>query len=120
MNTERPQAVTVAAVLLALMSALGVTTAFVPALTSGVPAVVVYGSAVLGVVGLVAAYGLWRLKRWSVWLAIVVSLLGALSAAPGIAAAPTTLLFVLAAVGTAANVLIIVLAMLPASRRAYA
>ncbi|MBA2713237.1 MAG: hypothetical protein H0U55_06745 [Rubrobacteraceae bacterium] len=120
MNTQRPQAVTVAAVLLALFSVLSVISTFIPAFSDGVPAVVVYGSAVLGLVGLAAAYGLWSLKKWGVWLSIILSVLNLLSAAPGIAFAPTTLLFVFALVTVIGSALIIVLVLLPPSRRAYA
>jgi uncharacterized membrane protein (DUF2068 family) len=119
MNTQRPTAVAVAASLLALFSLLGVVSVFVPAFSDGVPAVVVYGGAVLGVLGLIAAYGLWTLKKWGMWLAIPLSALNLLSAAPGIAFAPTTLLFVAATVTVAICALIIVLVVMPASRRAY-
>ena len=117
---SRPLPVTVAAVLLALFSALSVVSIFVPAFSEGVPAVVVYGGAVLGILGLVAAYGLWTLKRWSVWLTIILSVLNLLSAAPGIAFAPTTLLFVGALVTVVVSALIIVLVVLATSRRAFA
>ncbi len=120
MTTQRPTAVTVAAALLALFSLLGVVATFIPSFSDGVPAVVVYGGAVLSVLGLIAAYGLWTLKRWSVWLAIILSALNLLSAAPGIAFAPTTLLFVFATVSVVVCALIIVLVLLPVSRRAYA
>ncbi len=120
MNTQRPTAVTVAAALLALFSVLSVISTFIPAFSNGVPAVVVYGGAVLGLVGLAAAYGLWNLKEWGVWLAIVLSVLNVLSAAPGLAFAPTTVLFVGAIVGVVGYALIIVLVVAPASWRAYA
>jgi len=120
MNTQRPTAVTVAAVLLALFSVLNLISTVIPAFSEGVPAVVVYGSAVLGFVGLVAAYGLWMLKKWGVWLTIVLSALNLLSAAPGIAFAPTTVLFVAAVVTVVGYALIIALVMMPVSRRAYA
>lgn len=119
MNTQRPLPVTIAAVLLALFSLLNVISTFIPAFSNGVPAIVVYGSAVLGLVGLAATYGLWMLKKWSVWLAIVLSVLNVLSAAPGIAFAPTTLLFVGALVTVVGYALILVLVVMPASRRAY-
>lgn len=120
MNTQRPTAMSVAAALFALFNVLSVATAFIPAFSNGVPGVVVYGTAVLGLVGLVAAYGLWTLKKWGVWVTIVLSLLNALAAVPGIAFAPTTLLFVSAIVGVVGYALIIVLVMMPTSRRAYA
>lgn len=81
---------------------------------------VVYGGAVLGLLGLLAAYGLWNLKKWSVWVTIVLSLLSILSAAPGIAFAPTTVLFVAALLTVVGYALIIVLVVLPGSWRAYA
>lgn len=120
MTTQRPTAVTVAAVLLALFSCVGLIGTLVPAFSEGVPAVVVYGGTVLGAIGLAAAYGLLRLKRWSVRLAVVVSLLNALSAAPGIAFAPTAPLLAGAIVTVLGFALIIFLVALPHSRRAYA
>jgi uncharacterized membrane protein (DUF2068 family) len=112
---SRPTSVTVAAVLLALSSLLNL----VPLPVEGVPAVVVYGALVLGVVGLVAAAGLWLLKRWGFWLAVAVSALNLLSAAPGIFAAPTAALRVAATTGVLVSALIIVLVVVPSSRRAF-
>jgi hypothetical protein len=117
---ERPTPVSVAAVLLALLSVLNLVSTVIPAFSSGVPAVVVYGSAVLGLLGLVAAYGLWSLNKWGVWLTIILSVLNILSAAPGIVFAPTTVLFVGAIVTVVGYALIIVLVVVPTSRRAFA
>ncbi len=111
---SRPLPVTVVAVLLVLLSLLNL----VPLPMEGVPAVVVYGALVLGVAGLVAA-GLWLLKRWGLWLAIVVCALNLLSAAPGIPFAPTAALRVAATVTVLASALIIVLVVLPTSRHAF-
>ena len=61
MNTQRPLPVTGAAVLLALLSLLYLIFPLLP--TEGVPALVVYSNVVWGVVGLVAAAGLWMLNR---------------------------------------------------------
>jgi uncharacterized membrane protein (DUF2068 family) len=118
MNTQRPLPVAIAAVLLAVLSLPNLIFPLLP--TEDVPALVVYSGVVLGVAGLVAAAGLWRLKRWSMWLAIVVCALGILSAAPGLTEAPTALLRVLATVGVVGSALIILLVVLPNSRRAYA
>src|ERR687885_376160 len=94
----RPMTVTVAAVLMALI---GLTNLLSPALpgAEAVPAVVIYGGIVLGVVGLVAVVGLWLLRRWGLWLTIVVSVLNIVSAAPGIFFAPTGAARSLAAIG---------------------
>ena len=83
-----------------------------------VPAVVIYGGIVLGVAGLVATVGLWMLKKWGFWLTIVVSVLNVLSAAPGVAFAPGTLK-AFAVVGVVVPAFIIVLVVLPTSRRAF-
>ena len=74
---------------------------------------------VLGVLGLVGAAGLWTPKRRALWLTIVVSVLNILSATPGLAFAPTPTLRVLATVGVVGFAVVILLAVLPGSRRAY-
>jgi hypothetical protein len=76
----RPLPVTIAAVLLALLSLANL----LPLFPEGVPAFVIYLGIVLGVAGLIGAAGLWMLKRWSVWLTIIVSVLNILLAAPGL------------------------------------
>ena len=117
METTRPLSVTIAAVLLALASLVNV---IIPLFPTELPGFVVYSGAALGVAGLFAAAGLWRLKRWSVVLTIVVALLNILSAAPGLFIAPTTALFVSAIVGCALFALILALVVLPTSLRSYA
>jgi hypothetical protein len=113
----RPSSVTIAVILQVIISLANVVFTFL--LSDGVPAIVVYGGFVLGVLGLIGAVGLWALKRWAVWLTILVSVLNILSAAPGIAFAPTPLFRFLATVGVVAPAVIILLVVLPVSRRAY-
>ncbi len=113
----RPLPITVAAVLMALF---GLVNLFSPLFPSeGVPAFVIYLGVVLGVVGLIAAAGLWMLKRWALWLTIVVSVLNILSAAPGIAFAPNVVLRVAATVTVVGFAVVILLVVLPNSRRTY-
>jgi hypothetical protein len=112
--------VTVAAILLALCSLLSLPGPLLPG-SEGVPEVVLYSGVVLGIVGLVAAVGLWMLRKWSLWLTIVVSVLNILSAAPGVAFAPNAPLQVAATVTVVVFALIIVLVVgVPSSRRALA
>jgi uncharacterized membrane protein (DUF2068 family) len=119
MNTQRPLSVIIAAILMALISLVGLPGPLLPG-SEEVPAVVIYGGIVLGIVGLIAAVGLWMLKTtWGFWLTVVVSALNILSAAPGIAFASDAALQVFAAVGVLVPTLIIVLVVLPISRRAY-
>jgi len=122
MNTQRPPAVTVAVVLLALLSAVTMvplSLMFSPAVAAEIPAFVTYLGVILGVVGLVAAYGLWALKRWSVWLTIILSAVSILLSVPPILFGPTVAIQVLNILSGVAFALIIVLVLLPASRRVY-
>ncbi len=113
---SRPLPVTVAAVLMALSSLVGLPGPLLPG-SEGVPAVVLYGGIVLGIIGLVATVGLWMLKKWGFWLTIVVSVLNILSAAPGVAFAPGAVK-IFALIGVLVPALIIVLVVLPSSRQA--
>jgi uncharacterized membrane protein (DUF2068 family) len=120
---SRPLPVTVAAVLLAIFSVL-IDLSFplwadaIPR-EGGLPAVVVYLSVAVGVAGLVGAAGLWMLRRWGIWLAIVVSVLNILDGASGVAGAPSAALRVASTAVVLVFVLIIVLMVMPISRRAY-
>jgi hypothetical protein len=118
MNTPRPLTLTLAAVLLGLISTASLIPE--PSLEEGVPAIVIYSGYVLGVLGIATALGLWLRKKWGIWLTIVVSALNILSAAPGIIFAPTTTLWLLATVGVIWYALIIALLLMPQSRHAYA
>jgi hypothetical protein len=113
----RPLPVTVAAILLVLFSLTNLLSPFLP--MEGVPAVVVYLGVALGVASLLAAAGLWMLKRWALWLTIVVSVLNILSAAPGLSFAPNVMLRVAATVTVVGFAVIVLLVVLPNSRRAY-
>jgi hypothetical protein len=115
----RPLPVTAAAILMALISVVGLPGPLLPG-ADEVPAIVIYGGIVLGIVGLVAAVGLWLLRKWSIWLTVIVSALNILSAAPGIVFAPNAALQTFATVGIVVPALIIVLVVLPTSRRAFA
>ena len=84
------------------------------------PYFIIVLAVILGVVGIVAAYGCWKQMRWGVILTIIVNLLGGLSAAPGILFAPTTQLFVSASVSVAISIVIIVMCLWPDRKLATA
>jgi uncharacterized membrane protein (DUF2068 family) len=113
---SRPQTVTIAAILLALLSLANL---LAPLILPAEAGSVVYLVIVLGVFGLVSAGGLWMLKRWALWLTIVVCVLNILAAAPGLVFASDFTGRVLAAIGVVGFALVIVLAVLPGVRRAY-
>jgi hypothetical protein len=112
----RPQTVTIAAILLALGSLANL---LAPLMLPAEAGSIVYVIIVLGVVGLVGAAGLWMLKRWALWLTIVVSVLNILAAAPGLVFATELTGRLLATIGVVGFALVILLAVLPGSRRAY-
>ena len=118
----RPLPVAVAAILLVLLSLFDFPWPY-EILFPGAeepPAFVIYSGYMVGIVGLVVTVGLWMLKPWSYWATIVVCILNFLSGAPGVLMAPGAALKAVIAVGEIMAVLIIVLVMLPDSRRALA
>ena len=117
MNTQRPLSVTIAIVLLV---ALNLGNLLTPVISEGAPASAIYLLFVLGALGLVGAAGLWRLKWWAVWFTIVLSMLNILAAAPGLVFAPDPTSRALATIGVVGFGLVILLVVLPNSRRAYA
>ena len=125
--SPRPLPVTVAAILLVLLALSDFPWLFdfffltlfpVGDVEGGPPAFILYSGYVLGVAGLVAAVGLWMLQKWSYWVTIVVCVLNFVLGAPGVVMAPGAALKAFIAVGEVVAVLIIVLVVLPDSRRA--
>src|SRR5215208_2111882 len=116
----RPQAVTVAALLLVLLSLFNFPWPWLVLFpwAQPPPAFVIYTGFVLGIVGLVVAVRLWMIKAWSYRATIVVCVLNILAGAPGVFLGPTVGIRVLSAVLEVVALLIIVLVMRPSSRRA--
>jgi hypothetical protein len=126
MNTNRPLTANAAIVLLTLMSVLGLITpvlAVVLPLKSGPPLVIQVSSVVvMGIGGLIAAVGLWSLKRWGLALASIVAALGVLTSLYSLwflSPIPSAGMGASIVVGVV-NALVLVLVALPATRRAYA
>ena len=105
----RPLPVTAASVLLALLS---VGNLLAPVISEGIPTAAVYLLIVVGALGLVSALGLWMLMRWALWASIIVCVLNILMNAPEIGSP-------LAAISIVGFALVILLVVLPNSRRAY-
>ena len=111
----QPPPVIIAMVLLALLSL----TNLVPAeqvILEGNPTAAVFLPVVVGVGGLVGAWALWRLKRWAPWLVIIVCVLNILINAPQLT---SPFMAIYAAIYIVVCALVIVLVVLPSSRRAY-
>jgi hypothetical protein len=119
---SRPPTVTVAAILLVLLSLSDFPWLY-NLLFPGAeepPAFLLYSGYVVGLVGLLVAIGLWMLQRWSFWATIIVCVLNFLFGLPGLLFAPGAALKSVIALTEVVAVLVIVLVMLPASRRALA
>ena len=118
----RPQSVTIAVVFLALLSLLNFTPPLItaPLLRSDYPTIVFVLGIALGVLGLLAAGGLWMLRRWGLLLTIIVSVLNILLAAPWITVESQVTGKLLAGVTAAGFALVLFLVMQRNSRRAFA
>jgi hypothetical protein len=119
--SPRPQPVTVAAILLALFSLMNFPGPWwyaVPGAAELTPMFVLYSGILLGVVGLVAAVGLWMMKTWSYWATIVVCVVNILFNVSGLVMVLPGGLKALIAVQTVGFVLTLVLVVLPSTRRA--
>jgi hypothetical protein len=118
----RPQPVTIAGVFLALLSLLNFASPLYtsPLLQTDYPTIVLFLGIALGVLGLLAAGGLWMLRRWGLLLTVIVSVLNILLAAPWIAVESQATGKLLAGVTAGGFALVLVLVMQPSSRRAFA
>jgi hypothetical protein len=117
---SRPLPVTVAAILLVLLSLMNFPFPwwFLFPGVEDPPTFVIYSGIVLGLVGLVVAAGLWMLKTWCLRATLIVCVINLLLGAPGVVLGPTAPLRVTVLVTEVVAVLIIVLVVLPSSRRA--
>ena len=119
---SRPLPVTVAAILLVLLSLMNFPFPwwFLFPGVEDPPTFVIYSGIVVGLVGLVVAAGLWMLKTWSLRAAVIVCVINLLVGAPGVVMGPTAALRATVLVTEVVAVLVIVLVVVPSSRRALA
>jgi hypothetical protein len=125
MNTTRPLAVTVAVSIQALLSIVNILLS-IPFLTGGPlpddgpPLFIIVLTLIIGLLGLVTAWGAWRLKRWGMVSTIVLRVVDSLASAPGIIFAPSLGLQIGAAVSIFLSVVVIWLLLMPTARRVMA
>jgi hypothetical protein len=119
---SRPLPLTVAAILLVLLGLMNFPFPwwFLFPGVEDPPAFVVYSGIVVGLVGLVVAAGLWMLKKWSLRAGLIVCVINFVLGAPGVVMGPTAALRATVLVTEVVAVLIIVLVVVPSSRRALA
>ena len=126
---SRSTALKTAAVLSFLLSASGVIFSL-PLIAQGATAVdqggetppyfILLLALIVGVVGVVAAFGTWKGQRWGIILTIVANVVNGLGAAPGILFAPTPGLLISASVTVVLGIAIIVLCLWPDRKLATA
>jgi len=75
---------------------------------AGIPQVVIVASALMGVAGLVSAYGAWQGQKWGVWLTVAIEAGNGLLALPGVLFAPSTPARISALVGVLVAIFVIV------------
>jgi uncharacterized membrane protein (DUF2068 family) len=83
-----------------------------------VPYPVIVIGLVLGVLGLVSSYGLWRKERWGLILTMAVQILQILTGAPGVIFGPDTFTQVSSVIMLLVNAAVIVLLLRRPERRA--
>ncbi len=117
LGRARPGAVTWAAGLAVALQIMYVVYGFIPA--ADFPGTAIVIGLVVSLVTVVAAWGLWRLRRWGAILLFVVTLLDTLAALPGLFFPPNNWVLAELIVGIPLSVVVLVLIALPSSRRAY-
>jgi uncharacterized membrane protein (DUF2068 family) len=113
MKSGRPVSLTIAVLLLGLDCLLQLATPLVP----GPPPAIVALSIVIGVLGVVAAVGLWMLQRWAIMLTLILMFISILSAAPGLIVQPKATSTIGSAVSIALAALTVVLTLAPSVRQ---
>ena len=78
-----------------------------PGISEGVPQFAVALPALLGVAGLISAYGAWQGQKWGIALTIFLEALNGLVALPGVLFAPTTIARLSASTGVLISVFVI-------------
>jgi hypothetical protein len=76
-------------------------------ITEGVPQFVIVVSALLGMAGLVSAYGAWQEQKWGIALTIALEAVNGLLALPGVLFAPTEFARISAIAGVLVAVFVI-------------
>jgi uncharacterized membrane protein (DUF2068 family) len=120
MHTNRPASVTSAAVLLMLLCVYSLTAPFLPVDNKPPLMIIVYQFLVGGIGSLLAVFGLWRLKRWGLRLAILLSAVSILTTMPGLFLAPSLVGKAITVGLIVVNALVLVLVTLPVTRKAVA
>lgn len=118
----RPRTFTIAAVLMLLFSIVGIALELPNMLAlppetqyngDGPPLVLSLVNVIIGGMGLVAAFGVWRMQKWAVALTIVLSAINILTTLPAILFAPTLDLQLIGVLGVVWAAAIIALLLWP-------
>jgi hypothetical protein len=117
-SRTRPATVTAAVILGVGIQLASIPFFFVPGADEIPPLAIVVGI-VMGLLTIVACYGMWNLRRWGAIMTLVVTLLGILSSVPGLFEAPSGWIMAELVVLIPLSVIDMVLIVLPSSWRAF-
>ena len=115
----RPPAVAIATVLMVVLSIANFAVPLIPGANDDVPTAAIIVGIILGLVGLPAAYGLWRCRRWAMIATIVISAVNFLSSVPGVAFGPNTVAIVMSIIAAVVSAATIVLVLMRDARASY-
>ena len=83
-----------------------------PNISERIPPFIIVLSTILGVAGLFSAWGAWQGQKWGIWFTIILSLVGGLSALPGLLFAPNPIARIAAIIGVIIPIFVIVVFLL--------
>lgn len=115
---RRPSIVTIAALLAVGIQVASIPFFFAPG-ADAIPGFVIVIGAVIGVLTLFGAWGMWNLQRWGAILVLVLTGLNTLSAVPGLFDPPSGWILIELGIFIPLGVVDMILIALPASWRAY-
>jgi uncharacterized membrane protein (DUF2068 family) len=84
--------------------------------TDAPPYFIVVLTLIVGALGIVSSYGVWRMQKWGVILTLLLRIVDGLAALPGVLFAPTMVLQVTAGIGVVLSIVVIVLLLRGGSR----
>ena len=119
MNTRRPANVTTASILLILLSLFNLSASFQPDVIKP-PLPIIIWALVVGIIGLIAALGLWSTKRWGWLVTVILSVFNALGTISGIFLAPTVASKAISVGFIVGYGLVLIVVTPPTTRKAFA
>ncbi len=114
---SRPASVSAAVVLSILLNVASLPLVFILPGADEIPAPAIAIGVITGLVSVVAAWGMWNLRRWGAITTFVVTLLNTVSSIPGFFNPPSDWILALLIVTTPISIALMVLIAMPSTRK---